>query len=224
MLTAAPYPSAMAAPARRQPSEPPALHDRALQDLSFIRRTMEGASSFTDVPGWGLVAVGGTAIAAAWLATLAATAGGWIATWLAEAVLAFSIGAAAMWHKMRRRGSAPGAPLLSTPARKFLLGFWPAIAAGAALTIALTDLPHVWEPGSRVPAAMPGMWLLLYGVGITTAGAFSVRAVPIMGIGFMGMGALTLLVHRLSGDVMLALGFGAWQAGFGAWIARRHGG
>lgn len=215
----------MAAPARRPSPEPPALHDRALQDLSFIRRTMEGASSFTDVPGWGLVAVGTTAIATAWLAANATgTAGAWIAIWLAEAMLAFCIGAAAMWQKMRRRGTPAGAPFLSTPARKFLLGFWPAIAAGAALTVALIDLPHVWDAGSRVPAALPGMWLLLYGVGITTAGAFSVRAVPIMGVGFMLMGALTLLVHQLSGDIMLALGFGAWQMGFGTWIARRHGG
>ena len=216
--------AAAPAPRRTEPTEPPALHDRAIQDLSFIRRTIEGASSFTDVPGWGLLAVGATAIGATVVAATRESAGQWIATWLSEAVLAFCIGAASMWHKMRRRGVAPGAPFLSAPARKFLFGFWPAIAAGAVLTVALVDARRVWQPYSSVPTVLPGMWLLLYGVGITTAGAFSVRAVPAMGIGFMLMGAVALLFRGISTNLMMGLGFGVWQMGFGLWIARRHGG
>ena len=83
----------MAAPLRERP---PALHDRALQDLSFIRRTMEGASSFTDVPGWGLVVTGATALGAARLASLQPSAGRWIAIWLIEAVLGTLLGGAFM--------------------------------------------------------------------------------------------------------------------------------
>ncbi|MCC7055668.1 MAG: hypothetical protein IT355_20520 [Gemmatimonadaceae bacterium] len=213
------------APSRRDDSpDPPALHDRAIQDLSFIRKTIEGASAFTDVPGWGLVAIGLTAIATAALARAQRTAGGWITTWLGEALLAGCLGGAMMWRKMQRRGVKPGAPLLSAPARKFLIGFWPAIIAGAVLTVSLVDMRLVWQPDSTVPRVLPGMWLLLYGVGITTAGAFSIRAVPLMGATFMTLGSLTLIVPSISGDLMLALGFGALQIGFGAWIARRHGG
>ncbi len=195
-----------------------------MDDLSFIRRTMEGASAFTDVPGWGLVAIGVTAVAAAWVASTRVTAGLWISVWLGEAVLAVLIGGGTMWRKMRRRVREADAPVLSVPARKFLFGFWPAILAGAVLTFALLDTNTMWTSGSSVPAALPGVWMLLYGVGVITAGAFSVRAVPLMGAGFMLLGALALFVRSLSGDVLLAVGFGAWQIGFGFWIARRHGG
>jgi len=214
----------MATPLRHQARETPALHDRAIQDLSFIRRTMEGASSFTDVPGWGLVAIGTTAVGASLLAAAQPSAGRWISVWLAEAVLSGVIGGGMMWRKMRARVHERGAPLLSVPARKFLFGFWPAILAGAVLTFALVDFRSVWQADSPLPPALPGLWLLLYGVGVITAGAFSVRAVPAMGAGFMVLGSLALLVPQLSGDVMLALGFGCWQIVFGLWIARRHGG
>jgi hypothetical protein len=210
----------MAAPLR----DPPALHDRALQDLSFIRRTMEGAAAFTDVPGWGLVGVGTWALAAAFLASRQPTPARWLAAWIVAAVVGALIGGVALLRKMRRRGVAAGGPVLSVPARKFLFGFWPAILAGALATFALVDL---WTPGidPRVTErVLPGLWLLLYGVGVTTAGAFSIRAVPLMGLGFIGLGALALFIPALDGDLMMALGFGALQVVFGVRIARRYGG
>jgi hypothetical protein len=210
----------MAAPLR----EPPALHDKAIQDLSFIRRTMEGASSFTDVPGWGLVGIGATAVGTAAIAHGQAGTERWLWTWLAEAVLAATIGGGMMWRKMRRRGSARDGAPLSVPARKFLLGLLPAIAAGAVLTFALLEPSLVPGERWRPPRDLPGLWLLLYGVGIVTAGAFSVRAVPMMGLVFMSLGAVALYATALPGDLFLALGFGLVQLFFGGWIARRHGG
>lgn len=204
--------------------EPPGLHDRAIQDLSFIRRTMEGASSFTDVPGRGLVALGVIAIAATLLAARQPNADGWLSVWLATAVVGGVVGAGTMLHKMRRRVASNAAFQLSAPARKFFLGYWPALVAGALLTLALVDLGTPGVEPRVVERLLPGLWLLLYGTGVTTAGAHSVRAVPLMGIGFMTLGALALLVPSVSGNLMLALGFGALHIGFGVHIARRHGG
>jgi len=209
----------MASPLRQ---DSPALHDRAIEDLSFIRRTMEGAASFTDVPGWGLVVVGVTALGAAALASQQPTHLRWLFVWLAEAVLGATLGTALMFRKMRARGGS--GPVVSVPARKFLLGFWPAILAGAILTAALADRGGMHEPLGRAPQILPGLWLLLYGVGVVTAGAFSVRAVPLMGIGFMLLGASSLLLTGISGDLFLAAGFGGLQIGFGVVIARSHGG
>jgi hypothetical protein len=211
----------------RDPAARP-IHDRAIQDLSLIRRAMEGASSFTDVPGWGTVVVGVTALAATAIARTQPTAGHWLLVWLLEAVVAASIAAAFIWRKARRRIAAEGGgnerPVFGIAARKFLLGFWPGIFAGALLTFALIDFSTVWTAAGSVPRVLPGMWLLLYGVAILTAGAWSVRAVPAMGLGFLLLGGLALFAPAAPGDLMLAVGFGLWHIAMGLFIARRHGG
>jgi hypothetical protein len=207
--------------------QPPALHDKALQDLSFIRRTMEGAASFTDVPGWGLVGTGAIALVTAFLANRQPTPERWLALWLAAAAVAATFGNGMMWRKMRRRAAEGGDErrvLLNVPARKFLLSLFPAMLVGALLTVALVDVTTPGIDARIAERVLPGMWLLLYGLGITTAGAFSIRAVPLMGLGFIVLGAAALFIPALDGDLMMALGFGGLQVGFGLLIARRHGG
>src|SRR5439155_510800 len=78
------YPEPMASP---RP-----LHDRALDNLRYIRQTMERAGSFTAVPGWGQIAVGTTALAAALVAARQRTPELWLATWLGAAIVALAIG------------------------------------------------------------------------------------------------------------------------------------
>ncbi|HET8648633.1 MAG TPA: hypothetical protein VFL95_01215 [Gemmatimonadales bacterium] len=191
--------------------EPPALHARAMDNLSFIRQTMERATAFTAVPGWGGVAMGVTAIAAAVLAARQPSQSGWLLVWLGEAVVACLVGGAAMSLKARRTG----APLFSRPARQFFFGFLPPLMVGAVLTIVLARAGLFW--------LCPGGWLLLYGAGVMTGGAFSVRVVPLMGVLFIGLGVVASLVPDL-GNLLLAVGFGGLHIVFGVVIARRYGG
>lgn len=185
---------------------------------------MEGAAAFTDVPGWGLVGMGMLGMAAAVVADVQPTVERWLTVWMGTAPAATVLGGAAMMAKMRRRVNDGGAFTLSMPARKFLLGFWPAILAGAVLTLALID-PLTPGIDARVAErVLPGLWLLLYGVGVTTAGAHSIRAVPLMGAGFLALGVMALLLPFANGNLMMGLGFGVLQIVFGARIARRHGG
>jgi hypothetical protein len=194
------------------PAEPPALHLRAMDNLRFIRQTMEDAVYFTAVSGVGEIAVGLTALVAAWLAAKQATAQGWLTVWLAEALIAALVtGGAVVWKARQARLS-----LVSRPGRRFALGLVPPLAAGALLSVAL------FAAGER--ALLPGMWLLLYGTAVVTGGAFSVRIVPIMGLGFMALGAAALFAPASWGDAFLAAGFGGLNLLFGLFIARRHGG
>ena len=199
-------------PAPDLPPEPVALHSRAMDNLRYIRATMESAGSFTAVPGWGGVAMGATALVAAPLAESMPTPEGWIATWLVDALIALGIGSWAMSRKARRASLT-----LTGPAgRRFALGLSPPLIAAVVLTVVLVQAGAL--------DAIPGAWLLLYGAGVVSGGAFSVRTVPVMGAVFMALGAITLVAPPSWSTPMMLLGFGGLHVGFGTFMARRHGG
>src|SRR6476469_5094681 len=192
-----------------QKNEPPALHDRAIDNLRYIRETMERASAFTAVPGWGQVAIGVTAIAATVVAARQATPRAWLGVWVAEAIISLLIAGWLMDRKARKLG----VPLFSGPGRKVAFSLSPPMLAGALLTVVLFRAGLV--------NAIPGMWLLLYGTGVITGGMFSVSIVPMMGICFVLTGALGLFLPLIPGDWLMALGFGGLHIIFGTIIARR---
>jgi hypothetical protein len=199
-------------PLRSPRNEPIPIDARAADHLRYIRETMERAAEFTAVPGWGGVAMGVTALAAAFVAVRQTTPRAWLAVWLVEMFVAVAIATPAAATKAHRANST----LFSGPGRKFALSFAPPIAVGGLLTFAL------YHAGAL--AVLPGVWLLLYGTAIVTGGAFSVRVVPVMGLCLMALGAAALFSPAAWGDLFMAAGFGAVQIAFGIWIARHYGG
>jgi len=163
--------------AQTPPEPPPALHDRAMDNLRYIRETMERAASFTAVPGWGQVAIGISALAATYVAAQQRTARGWLGTWVAEAIISLLI---AGWL-MDRKARATGVPLFSGPGRKVLFSLSPPMLVGALLTIVLFR--------AGLTKAIPGMWLLLYGTGVVAGGLFAPAAFGnwLMAAGFGGL-------------------------------------
>jgi hypothetical protein len=172
---------------------------------------MERSAAFTAVPGWGMVAVGATALPAAWLASHYTFNLRWLEIWICEAILAISLALVAIQSKAVRRGL----PWTSGPGRKVALSFLPPVAAAALLSVPLLRVGH--------GGIFPGMWMMLYGVGVISGGAFSVSIVPVMGVCFMLFGAAALLLPVI-GNWAMAAGFGGLHILFGIWIARRYGG
>ncbi len=189
------------------------LSDRAIDNLKFIRETMERSTHFTAVPGYGGILMGVTAIVASYIANYhAPLRQDWLITWLVEACIAFAIGLAAMWHKASRGDAS----LLSPPARKFAMSFAPPLIAGVAITVGLWQFGHF--------EVMIPMWMLCYGAAVVCGGAFSVRVVPVMGWCFIALGIATFALPTNYGNWLMAASFGALHIVFGAVIARRYGG
>lgn len=190
--------------------EPIPLHNHALDNLRFIRDTMERAGSFTAVPGTGGIAMGLSAFAAAMIAM--SYPDRFLAIWLAEAVVALAIGLFAMAHKAHGLRSL----VSSGPARKFALSFAPPLVAGGVLTAALVR--------ANATDLLPGVWLCMYGVAVIAGGSYSVRVIPMMGIAFLCSGVCALFTPAGWGNAWLAASFGGMHIAFGAVIARRYGG
>lgn len=197
---------------RPRPVDPVAIDARARDNLRFIRETMERAGSFTAVPGWGGVAIGITAFGAAGVASQQSSPSDWLLTWVIEAAVAIAI---AVWTTLSKARAA-GSTLFSGPGRRFVYSFAPPLFVGALLTLLLARLGIV--------GAIAGVWLLLYGTGVVTGGAFSIRVVPLMGLCFIVLGTVALFCPWSWGNAFLAAGFGGLHVIFGAVIARKYGG
>jgi hypothetical protein len=191
--------------------EPPALHERAMDNLRYIRETMERATAFTGISGWGEVAIGATALLASVFAARQARFEMWLAVWFVEGTISMLI---AGWS-MDRKARAVQMPLMSGPGRKAVFSLSPPIVAGGLLTVVLFR--------AGLTNAIPGVWLLLYGTGVITGGMFSVGIVPIMGLCFMALGAGALFAPQFV-NWFMAAGFGGLHIVFGVIIARKYGG
>lgn len=192
--------------------QPAPIHAHAMENLRFIRETMERAGSFTAVPGWGGVIMGVTALVTAVVSGPPDNSLRWVMIWFADAAVAVAIALVATARKARRSGAL----LSSAPAHRFALAYAPPLVAGMVLTPVFATM--------GLMARLPGCWLLLYGTALASGGAFSVRIVPVMGLCFMALGVAAFAAPAPWGHWLMAAGFGGLHMGFGWVIARRYGG
>lgn len=189
-----------------------AVQGKAASDLAYIRDTMDRSSRFTAVSGWGGVGQAAVAFAAAPLARAQPDPGGWLAVWLAAAALGFAVGTASIFLKSRSAGE----PLARGAGRRFALGLGPPVFVGGLLTVALHS--------AGATGLLPATWLLVFGAGLATAGAWSVPTIPVMGVGFLATGVAAVVAGPAWGDHLMALGFGGINLAGGVFVVRKYGG
>jgi hypothetical protein len=192
--------------------EPTPIDSGAVENLRYIRSTIEAADTFTTVPGKGCIAMGVTALFAVGIESVPQLTPHWLGVWIGAAIIACG---SALWF-MEQKARSQGLSLRRAVARRFFLTLAPAFLAGAILTAALAG--HVDRE------LITGMWLLLYGTGLAACGLFAIPAVFTAGLAFMGLGAATLWLPPGSSHIVLALGFGGIHLALGTTIVRHHGG
>lgn len=189
---------------------PTRLADHAEENLRFIRSTIEHAGVFTGISGIGYLLTGLTALVATWVAAPYAPEPR-VSIWMSELLIATCLATTFTVVKTRRQGRS----LRMATTRKLLGAFLPTMIAGGLLTLA----GHI----HGFHALLPGIWLTLYGAAVMTAGAWSVRVLPLMGSLFMALGSVALLIPD-AGNTLMGTGFGGLHCIFGFIIWRRYGG
>jgi hypothetical protein len=184
--------------------------EQAKETLAYIRRTMESASSFTAVSGWGLVGVGVVGLVAAWVASRGGDPAA-LQVWIPAAAVSIAIAVVSNVSKAKRTD----VPIWTGAMRRLVWVMAPALAAGAMMTGVLA------RDGAGY--LLPGMWLALYGAGVTAGGELSIRSIRWMGLSFLVLGAAALLRPDL-GLAIMAVGFGGLHVLVGLDIVWRHGG
>ncbi len=207
-----------------EPQPPPALSDRAIDNLRFIRETMERAGTFTALSGQGIALTGIIALLAFGVSGPELGSPRWLASWMGAAVAAFIISATLTL----RKASASSVTISGALGRKLALAFFPSLVAGVVITA--VALRAGWY------VALPGLWLITYGAAVMAGGALSAPVIPVMGASFMFLGALALgapvvLANAWSEPAramllngLMTAGFGGLHLFFGWAIARRYGG
>jgi hypothetical protein len=200
---------------RMQTNRPVPIESRALGTLSYIRASIDAASSLA-VPGLAGIVMGGIGAAAALLTYVPRIGNYWLTVWLAAACVAFVIGGALVARQVSQRGGS----LLTGPLRKFLMCLCPGLLAGAVLTLVLSlaDMQRL----------IPGTWLLLYGCAVIAAStATNSRSLPIvasMGALFVILGGAAFALPAHAHTLLLGVGFGGLHLISGILIGRvNHG-
>jgi len=192
-------------------SSPVMMDSHAIATLRYIRASMDAAATVA-VPGSAGLAVGSIGVLAAALALSPALHSVWLLIWLVAAPVAATAGGLLLSRQFALRGFT----WFGAPVRKVALCLLPGLFAGGVLTVV------EWQ--AQQLHAIPGIWLLLYGTGILSGGAFSVPVVPVMGMCFVALGAITVFCPLAWSHWLLAAGFGGLHLVFGAVIAARYGG
>jgi|SRR6185437_9265993 len=182
--------------------------NRALGDISSIRRQMARTTEFRGYGPATLAATGGIALAAAlaqqlWLHNPAGHVLLYFGLWATTAALSAGLICTQMVTRAQRVHSGMADEMIRMAVEQFL----PAAGAGALATVVLID---------RAPGLvwiLPGLWQVIFSIGVFSSCRFLPRLMLLAGAWYLAMGlvVLSLADNRALAPWTMGLAFGAGQ-------------
>lgn len=173
----------------------------AEQTLEVIRTLMERGTRYTNLSGHAGIAAGLCALVGCGLREWAHTP--FVPTWMG--VLLAACTACAFFTA--RMAAANGEPLWTRQARTAVAALLPSLFAALVLTAVLARVGQ--------EAILPGVWMLLWGVGALAISFFTPRVMSALGLTFLAAGAVALLTPPAPDVITMGATFGVLHLVYG---------
>ena len=197
--------------------------DKALGDISSIRREMAHSTQFRGYGPATLAATGAlalltSAVQAAWLPEPAGHMSAYLGLWIATAVLGSTLTGTQMYRRSRRMHSGLSDEMIQMAVEQFL----PAVGAGALMTLTL----FLYAPS--VLWMLPGLWQVIFSLGVFSSCRFLPRAMIATGAWYLlaGLVCISLGDSRALAPWTMGVGYGVGQllAACTLFVTTREGG
>lgn len=161
--------------------------DRALDEISSIRRQMARSTEFrgygpATLAATGLFALGAAEAQALWAPDVASHIAAYLTVWIATAIISASWIGAQMYARTKRMHSGMADEMIWMAVEQFL----PSVGAGALLTVVLV----MCAPGSLW--MLPGLWQIIFSLGVFSSCRFLPRMMVTAGAWYLLSGLLCL--------------------------------
>ena len=196
--------------------------EEIIKNIDYIKEIIESSNRYTNLSGLagtfcGVLALLGCAISYYLLGSFSLTPDLIQARlltlgilWLVVFDCALSVQIGLTVRKAHRTGIQPWTKL----SRQIIFALLPSLLAGAILTI------YLFKYNQSI--FIPGVWILLYGVGIAASGMFSIIAVRLLGWAFIITSIIPLFMYPEYGLIFMALTFGIYHIIYGLAVAIKY--
>jgi hypothetical protein len=182
--------------------------NKALGDISSIRRQMARSTEFrgygpATLAGTGILAISAAAAQALWLPDPANHIPAYLSIWISTAALSASVIGVQMFTRTRRIHSGMADEMIRMAVEQFL----PSVGAGALMTLVLVHY---------VPAALwmlPGIWQVIFSLGVFSSCRFLPRPMAAAGVWYLltGLVCIALADSRALSPWAMGIPYGAGQ-------------
>jgi hypothetical protein len=182
--------------------------EKALGDITSIRRQVARSTEFRGYGPVTLAATGVLAMAAAaaqarWIPDPAAHFSAYLATWASTALLSMALIGTQMYTRSQRIHSGMADAMIRMAVEQFL----PSVGAGALLTLVLVAR----GPGSLW--ILPGLWQVIFSLGIFASCRFLPKAMLAAGLWYLicGLASVALGDARAFSPWVMGISYGVGQ-------------